>query len=319
MITRSCVLLGTSTLAIPTAEVLLKLFPPLSTGGGARGGGFIGIITKPDEPVGRAHMVTPPPLAVWAKEHGVQYWQPETKEALTALLREFNPDIAIVAAYGKIIPPDALKIPRFGFVNIHPSLLPRYRGPSPIQAAIANGDAETGVTLMLLDAQVDHGPTIAQERVPLSPTATRSSLERELASLGASLLERTLPDYLASRITPQPQDHTHATTTPLLSRDHGRIDWREPSAVIEQKIRAYEDWPGTWCELPNGKRLKVLRAEVDGSTTEPPGIIAPPRHRFNVACGDHRLLTLITVQPEGKPTMNGNAFRLGHQRIEALK
>lgn len=313
----TCVLLGTSTFALPTAEVLLKLFPP-----------FLGIITKPDEPFGRGRIMTPPPLAVWAKEHGVQCWQPEMKEALTALLRELNPDVAIVVAYGKIIPPDALTIPRFGFVNLHPSLLPKYRGPSPIQAAIANGDTETGATLMLLDAEVDHGPILAQERVPLSPTATRSSLERELAERGAALIERTLPDYLAGRITPQPQDHARATTTPLLSRDHGRINWSEPATTIERKIRAYEGWPGTWTTLSisplperrgRSKRLKILAATVGTETPLPPGTIDRSHGRLDIACGNGRLLTPLAVQPEGKPAMPGEAFLIGHQRINALK
>lgn len=312
-----CILLGTSTFAIPVADALLKLFPPLPSGGGARGGGFTNVITKPTEPTSRKHIQTPPPLAVWAKQHDITCWQPETKRVLTALLQEFKPDVAIVVAYGKIIPPEALAIPRFGFVNLHPSLLPKHRGPSPIQTAIANGDAETGVTLMLLDAEVDHGPILAQEHVPLSPTATRSSLERELASLGASLLERTLPDYLAGRITPQPQDHKRATTTPLLTRDHGHIDWREPAEVIERKIRAYEGWPGTWTTV-RSKRLKIFSATVGTVTPLPPGTIDHSRGHFDVACGG-RLLTLLTVQLEGKPSMNSEVFLLGHQRIEVLK
>lgn len=309
----TCVLLGTPEFAIPTAEVLRR----------TSACNLLGVITKPNEPAGRGKALTPPPLAMWAKERAVQCWQPETKEALTALLRELSPDVAIVAAYGKIIPPEALAIPRFGFVNLHPSLLPKYRGPSPISAAIANGDTETGVTLMLLDAEVDHGPILAQERVPLSPTETRSSLERELAELGARLLARTLPDHFAGHITLQPQDDAQATTTPLLSREHGRIDWRESAAVIERKVRAYEGWPGTWTTVsvspPPGKRLKVLSASVGGLTDAAPGTIIHRGDAFAVACGDHRLLTLTAVQPEGKPAMDGAAFRLGHRTIRSLR
>ncbi|MDO8621701.1 MAG: methionyl-tRNA formyltransferase [bacterium] len=328
----NCVLLGTSTLAIPTAEALLKLFPPFPMGGGARGGGLVGIITKPTEPAGRKHAPTPPPVAVWAAEHGVPLHQPSTKSELTTTLRALQPDAAIVIAYGQMIPGDALTIPRFGFVNIHPSLLPKYRGPSPVQAAIANGDSETGVTLILLDAQMDHGPILAQERMSISPTATRSQLDRELAELGARLLERTLPNYLAGTVAPRPQDDSTATTTPLLSRDHGRIDWHDSAAAIARKVRAYEDWPGTWAMFPSpshspsedgekvvvGRRLKILAAAVGGTTSESSGTIALSPDNLNVACGDGRLLTLLTVQPEGKPAMDGKAFRIGHQSIKVL-
>jgi methionyl-tRNA formyltransferase len=254
------------------------------------------------------------------------------KEALTALFRELKPDVAIVVAYGKIIPHEALTVPRFGFVNLHPSLLPKYRGPSPIQTTIANGDAETGVTLMLLDNQIDHGPILAQERVPLSPTATRTQLERELAERGAALLERTLPEYLAGRIAPQPQDDTQATTTPLLTREHGRINWHEPAAVIERKIRAYEWWPGTWTvvsisPLPAGRgserrrdaRIKIISASVGGPTNAPPGSIVHQNNSLAVACGDGRLLTLLTVQPEGRPTMSGVAFLQGRRTLGSLQ
>ncbi|MBI4449594.1 methionyl-tRNA formyltransferase, partial [Candidatus Uhrbacteria bacterium] len=207
---------------------------------------------------------------------------------------------------------------KFGFVNLHPSLLPKYRGPSPVQAAIANGDAETGVTLILLDEQMDHGPILAQERMSIPPTATRSQLDHDLAELGARLLERTLPHYLAGTVTPRPQDDSSATITPLLSRDHGRIDWHEPAEMIERRIRAYEDWPGTWCEISDGRRLKILRAALNGPTAESPGTIAPSSDHLDVSCGDGRRLTLLTVQPEGKPAMDGKAFRIGHQSITVL-
>ncbi|MDO8598970.1 MAG: methionyl-tRNA formyltransferase [bacterium] len=304
----TCILLGTPTFAIPTAEVLMRTSTCT----------LLGVITKPDEPAGRTHAMTPPPLASWAKEHGVQYWQPGSKDELTSLLTKLRPDIGVVVAYGKIIPQDALTIPRFGFVNLHPSLLPRWRGPSPIPAAIAAGDVETGVTLMRIDAEVDHGPILAQERVPLSSAATRSSLENELAKLGARLLERTLPDYLAGGIAPKPQDHTQATMTPLLTRDDGRIDWRASAATIERKVRAYEGWPGTWCTLPDGERLKILEATVGAATDVAVGAIVRSDGTFGVASGSHQLLVLQRVQPEGKPVMDGSAFLRGHQDLWIL-
>ena len=299
-----CIFLGTPEFAIPAADAVLR----------ASTGELVGIITQPDRPVGRSRVPTPPPLATWATEHRIALFQPETTDDLRRVIIERNLDIGIVVAYGRIIPQDVLALPRLGFVNLHPSLLPRWRGPSPIAAAIATGDTETGVTLMLLDAEVDHGPIIAQERIPLSPSATRSPLERELADLGARLLTRILPEYLAGRITPQPQEHTAATYSTLLTRDDGRIDWREPAAVIERKVRAYEGWPGTWCILPNGKRLKVLQATLDGNAIESPGAVLQ-NGTFTVSCGDHRALLLDRVEPEGKPPMDGRAFLRGHPDI----
>lgn len=298
----TCALLGTPSFAIPAAEILT----------GTSTCTLLGIITKPDEPVGRSHAMTPPPLAMWAREHGIRLLQPDTKDELTALLTELRPDVAVVVAYGKIIPSAALAIPKFGFVNIHPSLLPKYRGPSPVHAAIANGDAETGVTLMLLDAEVDHGPLLAQERVEIPPAVTRSELDAFLAERGAQLLARTLPKYLAGRTAPQPQDHARATMTPLLTREHGKIDWSEPAAVIERKVRAYEGWPGTWFVLPNGKRLKVLSASVGAAHPGIPGTLVRD-DVMGVACGDGRLLVFNRVQPEGGAPMDGVAFMRGYR------
>lgn len=298
----TCLLFGAPAFAIPIAEVLRT----------AAVCELIGVVTKPDEPAGRRQVLTSPPLATWARERGVQCWQPETKQALTTLLRELRPDVAVVAAYGKLIASEALAIPRLGFVNLHPSLLPRWRGPSPVQAAIAAGDTETGISVMLLDAQMDHGPIIEQERIPLSPTATRASIERDCSERGARLLERILPDYLAQRIVPQPQDETQATTCPLLSRDDGHLDWREPAVILERMVRAYEGWPGTWCTVDGGRRLKVLRSTLERSTSVAPGTIIREADRFSVACGDGKTLILEEVQPEGRAPMSGGDFLRGY-------
>lgn len=303
------ILFGTSAFAIPFASVLRSI-PDCA---------LLGVIARPDKPAGRGQHSTPPPLAAWACDHGVRLWQPETKQELTTLLHDQRPDVAVVAAYGKIIPAEALAVARLGFVNVHPSLLPRHRGPSPIQTAIMSGDTETGVTLIVLDAAVDHGPIIAQERTALSPTTTRCALEQELADRGAALLSRVLPEYLAGRIIPRQQDHTLATTTPLLSREHGRIDWHESAAFIERKVRAYEGWPGTWCVLPDDARLKIPSATVDGPTNTTPGSIVRSNNRFDVACGDGVLLTIITVQPAGGTVMDGASFLRGLRGHDVLR
>ena len=299
----SALLFGTPTFAVPVAEMLQR--STVCT--------RIGVVTKPDEPAGRRRVLTAPPLAAWAAAHGVPLRKPKTSTELTATLRELQPDVAVVAAYGKLIPPEALAIPRFGFVNLHPSLLPRWRGPSPVQATIAAGDTETGVTCILLDREMDHGPIIGQERFLLSPTDGRAAVERELSERGARLLERILPEYLAHRITPQPQDDVQATTCPLLARDDGHLDWREQTAVLERKVRAYEGWPGTWCTISGGRRLKVLRATIGDPTSAPPGTIVRGTERFSVACGDDRTPTLEEVQPEGRAPMPGSDFLRGYR------
>ncbi|MBI4142261.1 methionyl-tRNA formyltransferase [Candidatus Uhrbacteria bacterium] len=301
-------LFGTPTFALPVAETLQRTSACT----------LIGVVTKPDEPVGRQRVLTAPPLATWARECGARCWQPKTKVELTALLRELQPDVAVIAAYGRFIPPEALTISRFGFVNIHPSLLPRWRGPSPVQAAIAAGDAETGVTCILLDREMDHGPIIGQERIPIAPTRGRVALERELAERGAQLLERILPEYLAGRMTPRPQDDAQATTCPLLARDDGRLDWREPTIVLERRIRAYEGWPGTWCADDGGRRLKVLRATIGGPTSAAPGTIVREVGQFGVACGDDRTLILEIVQTEGRAPVPGGDFLRGYRGSDHL-
>ncbi len=208
-------------------------------------------------------------------------------------------------------------IPRFGFVNIHPSLLPKYRGPSPVHTVIANGDTETGVTLMLLDADVDHGPILAQERMAIPSGGARQALEEQLARIGAQLLTRVLPDYIAGAIQPQGQNHAFATFTKLLTREDGRLNWNEPADVLERKIRAYEGWPGTWCRLPNKKRLKVIAGTIGASTVETPGGIIDG-DQLRVACGGGTSLILSRVQLEGSAPMDGLAFLRGYHGPKRL-
>ncbi|MDO8425253.1 MAG: methionyl-tRNA formyltransferase [bacterium] len=299
----TCLFLGTSAFSIPSAEALLA--SGVCT--------LLGVVTQPDKPAGRGQQLATSPMAAWARERRIPLWQPATKQELTALVRECAPDVAVVVAYGRIIAADALAIPPHGFVNLHPSLLPRWRGPSPIAAAIAAGDQETGVTVMRIDDQMDHGPILAQERTPLLPHVTRTQLEQDLAKQGATLLARTLSAHLAGDIIPKPQDDAQTTVCPLLSKEDGRILWNESALVIERKIRAYEGWPGTWMELPNGKRLKILTVEIEGTTDANPGTIARDAHgRMVVACGEKKTFVLLQVQPEGKQPMDGASFLRGY-------
>ncbi|MDO8463303.1 MAG: methionyl-tRNA formyltransferase [bacterium] len=296
---KTCLFLGTSDFSLPSLEML--------AGGGVCE--LLGVVTQSDKPAGRGHRETAPPVARWAREHGLRVWQPETKGALTEIIRELAPDVVVVVAYGRLIASDALDIPPHGYVNLHPSLLPRWRGPSPIVAAIAAGDRETGVTVMRIDAQMDHGPILAQEATPLPADATRSQMEERLAKQGAKLLLSSLTAYLNGTLTPVPQDDARATTCPLLSREDGHINWSESATVIERKVRAYEGWPGTWVTEPSDKRLKVLATHV--ATSASPGTLS-------VICGDGQVLILDRVQPEGKPPMRGDDFLRGRGGAVAL-
>ncbi len=256
---------GTSAFAIPILTRLHTL-----------GWSIIGVITKPDEPAGRGQGLTPPPIKVTAEAlHLPLYQFPElTRAALDDHVG--IADLAIVAAYGKIIPPDVLAFARLGAVNIHPSLLPRWRGPSPIQSAILHGDAESGVSIMVLDDQMDHGPLLAQQAVAFHERPTRyPTLHDVLAEVGATLLVRVLPLWLSGEIKPQPQKDSEATFCKLIKKDDGRIEWGKPADMIERITRAYDPWPGAWTLWPHGERIYRIRIDEADVTDEDPGTGVP--------------------------------------------
>ncbi len=244
----------------------------------------IGVITQPDRPTGRNHRMTPSPVKLLAKERGIRTFTPASKTELSQLeakLRALKPSLFVVAAYGMIIPPEILAIPTRGALNVHPSLLPKYRGASPIQAAILNGERETGVTIMQLDEELDHGPVLAHQKISLAPRETTPTLTEKLAQLGGKLLTETIPLYQAGKITPQPQNHELATFTKLIEKEDGKINWEWPNEKIERMIRAYTPWPGVWTtvgematqldrELRNPKqqnlKLKILAAHLENGT-----------------------------------------------------
>lgn len=264
------------------------------------------VVTQPDRPAGRRRQLSPPPVKQAAERLGLPVLQPETLRdpASIAELAALQPDIAVVAAYGEILRRRVLEIPPLGYLNIHPSLLPRHRGPTPVAGAILAGDSETGVSIMRLDRGMDSGPLLAQVTVPLSSLARTGPLTEELFQLGTSLLLEVLPPYLAGRLQPQEQDHSQATVTRLLSREDSNIDWSLPAIVIERRIRAFDPWPGTastWRAQP----LKILAARVqDGwQGREAPGCLLIADGRPLVSTGSGAL-ELLTVQPAGKRPMS---------------
>ena len=245
------VFFGTSKFAVPALKKLADSDYEIAA-----------VITQPDKPAGRKQELSPSPVKEAAQELGLKILQPSKLDSKFEIP---DSDIFIVASYGKIIPKSILAIPKYGTLNIHPSLLPKYRGPSPIQSAILNGDKETGVSIMVLDAEMDHGPVLANVKAQISNNKGFRELHDGLAVTGAELLMEVLAKYINGEIKPQPQDHSQVTFTKIITKDDGRIDWNKPAEVINNLIRAYEDWPVAWTTL-DGKRLKIFEAEVVSET-----------------------------------------------------
>jgi methionyl-tRNA formyltransferase len=279
---------------------------------------IVGVVTQPDRPAGRKRTLTPPPVKLAAQRLNIPLVQPQTLRDPAELdaIRALRPDVGIVVAYGEILRPAALEIPPLGYLNIHPSLLPLYRGPAPIAGAILAGDSETGVTVMQLDRGMDSGPILAQATVPLPHTARTGPLTEELMQLGARLLLDVLPRYVAGELALQPQDHSQATYTRMLKKSDGQIDWALPALVIERTIRAYDPWPGafTWW---NGQQLKLLSAsiEADWSGHEPPGTIIAATDDGPLVATGSGALALHEVQPAGKRAMGGHAWLMGQRDV----
>lgn len=275
---------------------------------------LVGVYTQPDKPAGRGHKLLAPPVKEMAEAQRLPIFQPHTlrtPEAQAELAR-LRPDLIVVAAYGLILPRPVLDLPPHGCVNVHASLLPRYRGAAPIQAAILNGESVTGVTLILLDEGVDTGPMLAQADLAILPDDTGRTLTARLARLGADLLAQTLPRWLAGQIEPQAQDETRATLAPRLSKQDGRLDWSQPAGALDRRVRAYDPWPGTFTTWQN-KRLKVIKAQVVREPQvagSPPGQVIRWDGGVGVVTGDG-VLELVAVQLEGKRVTSGLDFARG--------
>ena len=274
----------------------------------------VAIYTQPDKPAGRGRMPSFPPIKRVALEHGLEVRQVESfaKAGAAASLAELSPDVIVVAAFGQILPPRVLAVPPFGCINLHPSLLPRHRGPTPIPSSILAGDEWTGASIILLDEGVDSGPILAQRRVLIAPQDTTDSLTDKLAQISAQLLEETLPRWLSRSLTPQPQPEEGATYTRLISKGDGNIDWQIPAVHIERMVRAYYPWPGcytTW----RGKMLKiVLATPITGERGDSGRVLTLPRGEVGVQCGEG-ILRLQGLQLEGKREMAADEFLRGQR------
>ncbi len=271
----------------------------------------IGVVTQPDRPAGRGRQLTPPPIKVLADQLGLEVIQPERlrrPEAQERLLA-WAPDLIVVAAYGQILRQNLLDLPRFGCINVHASLLPRWRGAAPIQAAILNGDITTGATIMKMDAGIDTGPFLSQRAVEILPTDTAGTLIPRLAQAGAELLIDTLPAYLDGRLTLLRQDDSQATYAPMLKKEAGLLDVSLPAENLANQVRAFNPWPGAYL-LWQGQPLKVHRAHPVHLSTAQPGSRATIDHLPALGTAGGWLL-LDEVQPAGKRAMSGKDFLAG--------
>ncbi len=271
---------------------------------------IVGVVTQPDRPSGRGRELKSPPVKTLAMDLGLAYIQPEKLRAPEAMdqLRLWAPDLIAVAAFGQILRPDVLALPPHGCVNVHASLLPRWRGAAPIQAAILAGDTETGVTIMQMDKGVDTGAMLSQRAIPIQAEDTAGSLFEKLSHLGADLLIETLPRYLSGELQPQPQDESKATYAPMLKKEEGQLDFTQPAEELARRVRAFNPWPGAYMDF-GGAILKVHRAHVE-TENAPAGQRLVYRGQPAVRARGG-LLILDEVQPPGKKPMSGKSFLAG--------
>lgn len=266
------------------------------------------VLTQPDRPVGRSQELRPSPVKLLAQKHGIPIQQPESLKTYTLNAKRYT--LAIVAQYGLLIPKHILEAFPHGVLNVHTSLLPKYRGASPIQTAILHGDAETGVTIMKMDEGLDTGPILLQKKLDLEPNDTSPEVEAKLADLGVDALEEAVPAYLSGALQPRKQESEKATMTRELKRDDGRVDWQKSAMHIYNQYRALTPWPGIWTEF-KGKRLKLL-AIAPAHLTVPAGKMEIVNHRLFFGCGEGSIEALA-VQMEGGKPMDAGAFIRGRK------
>ena len=306
MVTR-VIFMGTPEFAVPSLEALIRSSYQV-----------VAVYTQPDRKAGRGQRMASSPIKEMALSQGLQVVQPETLKdsKATELLAGFDPDIIVVAAFGHILPPEILALPKYGCLNIHPSLLPRYRGSSPIATAILQGEEVTGVTIMLMDVGLDSGPILSQRTVSISSEDTTGSLSGKLALTGAQLLMEILPLWFERKIKPQPQDDSQASYTKVIAKGDGEVDWHLTASELWRRVRAFDPWPGcyTWWR---GKRLKILEVvplpgEQSGAAGKVIALPQPAPVVVGVETADG-ISGLLRVQLEGKQEMSAEEFVRGHR------
>jgi len=344
------VFFGTPAFAVPSLEALIR--SPHDV---------VAVVSQPDRPRGRGQQLQPTPTKVTAAAHGIPVIQPARikEDAFLQTIRDHRPDLGVVVAFGRILPDALLAIPRLGMINVHASILPRYRGAAPIQRAVIAGDPETGVTIMRVASELDAGPTFAVARVPIPPDATSGEMEAVLAALGAEQLLPVVDALADGRAIETPQDHARATLAPKITKAEGAIDWSEPAAIVHNRVRGLQPWPLASTTL-KGERLVIRRTAPDArsgfgpsdgarsgfgpsdgarsgsapgsasplqSGTEQrrnldlaPGTVVRARgDELLVACGGGTALRILELQPEGRRTMTAREFLAGHPALEGSR
>jgi len=291
------VFMGTPDFAVPTLDMLIHHYE------------VVGVVTQPDRPAGRGASLAVPPIKSLALAHHIPVLQPEKLRYILDELRAWQADLFVVAAFGQILSQKALDIPARGCINVHGSLLPRWRGAAPIHAAIRAGDQETGITIMQMDAGLDTGPMLSKRSLPIAPDETSASLHDKMAQLGAELLRDTLPAYLRGELVPQPQDDAYTTYAPQISKDEGRLDWTRSADELERLVRAFTPWPGTFTTW-QGKQLKIHRAALAQGQADMGQVVALDDGGCAVGTAQG-LLRLLEVQLEGKKRLPISEFLRG--------
>ena len=292
--------MGSPDFAVPILQALIDTYS------------IVGVVTQPDRPAGRGRKMTPPPVKCLADELNIPTIQSErlrSDQAAKDQLKKWNPDVIIVAAFGQILRKDVLELAPFGCVNVHASLLPRWRGVSPIQAAILNGDEKSGVTIIKMDAGIDTGPIIQQQVIAIEPEDTGGALFDKLAQLGAQVLSETLPAYLAGKLAPTPQGESPTPYTHLLKKTDAVLDFSKSAEVLARQVRAFNPWPGAYTHR-DGKPLKIHKAHAFGKSAYPIGqfMVCENLPAIGTAEG---LLVIDELQPAGKKTTPGEIFLRG--------
>lgn len=339
------VFFGTPDFAVPSLDALIRSQHRV-----------VAVVSQPDRPKGRGQQLQGTPTKLVAQAAGIPVIQPARikDEAFLRQIRDLQPDLGVVVAFGRILPDALLAIPRLGMINVHASVLPRYRGAAPIQRAVLAGDAETGVTIMRVETELDAGPTFAVATVLIPPDATSGDVERTLAHRGAQLLLPVVDDLAAGRAVETPQDHGRATLAPKITKDEGLIDWTQPAAIVHNRVRGLQPWPlastrlagerlvlrrtapmapgvrstfpqsegvrspGTTIDLAPGQRRNAdLTPEEGGNADLTPGtVVRAHGDDLVIACGDGTALRVLEIQPEGRRTMTAREFLAGRGALE---
>ncbi len=298
------VFMGSAELACPCLDRLLA----------AASDQIVGVVTQPDRPKGRSRQMAPCALHAHIAKQGVPVLMPEKVNApdSVATLRALAPDLIIVVAYGQFLKTAILELPLLGCINVHASLLPKYRGAAPIQWAVANGETETGVTTMFINARMDEGDIIDQLAVPIRPEDTAVSLHDRLARCGADLLMRTLAALRQDSIQRRPQCESEATFAPLIKKSDGRMDWRLPAVTLHNRVRGFQPWPGCFCEIPAAGIVRVWQTRVEPGRNATAGTVLETAGDGPLIQAGQNALRLLSLQPENRKIMSGAAFLRGH-------